>query len=292
MYKVQIQPDETVTLANGSIKYPLVTLKDEYGGVSHIIKDDGCYVLMNDNKFTHHWYLEAAHALKNLIINDVIKESRIYNPVELTKIDKQKIANNFRKYKLAYNTKPDGSRDKPVIFTYTTYRLPTDEELEEFKLFPNLIAKDIVNGFYYTIVGKSIENQEHTKMVKDSIKLLINKYPDNEEYQQAYYSLLNDSEKFTYDVIESRKPNGKKSKPVIFTYTTYRLPTDEELDEFKLFPNLTAKDIIDGFGYTIIGRGFNSKENEKKIEDSIKLLLKKYPDNKEYQQAYYSLSGK
>jgi len=72
MYKVQEKPDGMARLINGSEVKPLVTLKDEYGGVSHIIMDDGCYVLINGNKdrrfgMVKHWYYEAAIALRDLL---------------------------------------------------------------------------------------------------------------------------------------------------------------------------------------------------------------------------------
>jgi len=71
MYKLQDVPDSNVTLKNGSIATPVATLKDEYGGVSHIIEDDHCYVLVNgsyDRGFgtVKHWYTEAVNAIKTL----------------------------------------------------------------------------------------------------------------------------------------------------------------------------------------------------------------------------------
>ena len=73
MYKQQEVPDEEVVLENGSTSKPIVTLKDEYGGISHIILDDHCYVLVNgsqDRGFStvKHWYGEAVEALKTLPI--------------------------------------------------------------------------------------------------------------------------------------------------------------------------------------------------------------------------------
>ena len=56
---------------NGEIVTPIATLADEHGGMSHIIEDDHCYVLINGGithnfKMTHHWYPEAVDALKTL----------------------------------------------------------------------------------------------------------------------------------------------------------------------------------------------------------------------------------
>jgi len=72
MYIVQEKPDKTAKLSTGSIVTPLVTLKDEHGGVSHIIMDDHCYVLINGGKdqyfnMVKYWYNEAAIALSELV---------------------------------------------------------------------------------------------------------------------------------------------------------------------------------------------------------------------------------
>lgn len=71
MYVLQEKPDGTVTLEGGSVCTPLATLKDEYGGVSHIIEDDHCYILVNGGgghafNMVCHWYPEAVDALKTL----------------------------------------------------------------------------------------------------------------------------------------------------------------------------------------------------------------------------------
>lgn len=79
MYQVQPKPDKEAMLYNGSKVTPLVTLKDEYGGISHIIEDDHCYVLINKTTklgrfensplvfaMVNHWYTEAVEALKKL----------------------------------------------------------------------------------------------------------------------------------------------------------------------------------------------------------------------------------
>ena len=70
MYVLQDKPDNSAVLGNGSTVDPIATLKDEFGGVSHIIRDDHCYVLINgaeDRPFqmVAHWYSEAAEALKS-----------------------------------------------------------------------------------------------------------------------------------------------------------------------------------------------------------------------------------
>jgi len=71
MYVLQSEPDEGIVLRNGGAAKPLATLKDEYGGISHIIKDDQCYMLVNGSEekgfiAVKHWYHEAVEALKSL----------------------------------------------------------------------------------------------------------------------------------------------------------------------------------------------------------------------------------
>ncbi len=78
MYKLQEKPDNKAMMDNGCEIKPLATLKDEYGGISHIIEDDHCYVLVNGSKdrpfgMTHHWYKEATEALANLLDAEVIQ---------------------------------------------------------------------------------------------------------------------------------------------------------------------------------------------------------------------------
>ena len=79
MYKVQNKPDSNVRLVSGGKVEPLVTLKDEYDSVSHIIEDDGCYVLINGSLerlfvMVKHWYPEAANALVAIIKSSNAKE--------------------------------------------------------------------------------------------------------------------------------------------------------------------------------------------------------------------------
>ena len=81
MYVLQDKPDTSAVLGNGSTVDPIATLKDEFGGVSHIIRDDHCYVLINgaeDRPFemVSHWYAEAAAALKSFgpaSVDEVLK---------------------------------------------------------------------------------------------------------------------------------------------------------------------------------------------------------------------------
>ena len=72
--------------------------------------------------------------------------------------------------------------------------------------------------------------------------------------------------------------------PTIFKKTIYKLPTQAQLEEFEAF-QLESEDIVNGFGYTIIGRGMKSEANSRMIISSISMLCDKYPDNKEYKIA-------
>lgn len=70
-YEIQENPDEIAYIVHGTRITPLATLKDEYGGVSHIINDDNCYVLVNGSRgenfsMVYHWYPEAVDAMKSL----------------------------------------------------------------------------------------------------------------------------------------------------------------------------------------------------------------------------------
>ena len=71
MYQLQDTPDVRVMLRSGSVHAPVATLKDEYGGVSHVIEDDHCYVLVNGTEeggfaAVKHWYPEAVEAMRTL----------------------------------------------------------------------------------------------------------------------------------------------------------------------------------------------------------------------------------
>jgi len=67
-----------------------------------------------------------------------------------------------------------------------------------------------------------------------------------------------------------------KNLPKMFQRTHYRLPNDEDLEDIDKH-NLTADEIVNGFYYTIVGKGMESKDNVDKIIEAIKLLIKKYP---------------
>lgn len=64
--------------------------------------------------------------------------------------------------------------------------------------------------------------------------------------------------------------------PEIFTFTAYRLPTLEELDEIHNC-NLTADEVHDGFCYTLIGRGMLSQKIKEDIIVATQMLCDRHP---------------
>lgn len=75
-----------------------------------------------------------------------------------------------------------------------------------------------------------------------------------------------------------------KQLPDMFSSTYYRLPTQEDLENINKF-DLSVEDIINGFSYTIIGRGMNNESNKEKIKQSLTMLSEKYPKNQKYKKA-------
>jgi len=75
-----------------------------------------------------------------------------------------------------------------------------------------------------------------------------------------------------------------KQNPKFFSYTHYKLPNEEELKDINNY-GLSSNEILNGFKYSIVGRGVMSKDNKIKIIESIKMLCNLYPDNTEYKKA-------
>ena len=71
----------------------------------------------------------------------------------------------------------------PNMFYSTKYRLPTDEDLVEIDSC-NLSAKEIVNGFSYTIIGKGLRSAENTRLITKSLEMLHAMFP-NPKYKKA-----------------------------------------------------------------------------------------------------------
>lgn len=81
------------------------------------------------------------------------------------------------------------------------------------------------------------------------------------------------------------------SKPKLFTYTAYRLPNKEDLIDIDNC-KLTSDEIIEGFGYTIVGRGILGSKQRKDIIQSIQMLVDMFPTNKEYKKALETVKQK
>lgn len=75
-----------------------------------------------------------------------------------------------------------------------------------------------------------------------------------------------------------------KHKPEIFKRTIYRDPTKEELEDVNS-KKLSAKDILSGFSYTMVGRGMLFQKQKDQIVNAITLLTDLFPENKEYKEA-------
>lgn len=70
MYQ-QIETESAIIMESNSIVTPVASLRDECGGICHIIVDDGCYVLCIENedgfcKPTSHIFKEAFKILRTL----------------------------------------------------------------------------------------------------------------------------------------------------------------------------------------------------------------------------------
>jgi len=81
---------------------------------------------------------------------------------------------------------------KPEIFSHTIYRLPTQNELQEFENY-DLSSEDIIKGFSYTIIGRGIKSNNHIQMIIESIKMLCDKFPNNEIYKEALSKIKKDN---------------------------------------------------------------------------------------------------
>lgn len=71
----------------------------------------------------------------------------------------------------------------------------------------------------------------------------------------------------------------------VFTHTIYRIPTVDELKEFQNHPELTPKEILNEFGYTLIGRGILDSRIKSQIIESITNLCELFPEDKRYKEA-------
>jgi hypothetical protein len=120
------------------------------------------------------------------------------------------------------------------------------------------------------------------KLVNDKRAKSINKRNEMEIVSQKRQPVAS-SKKETID------EDKNWHKPEFFSRTFYSEPTDEQLKDINL-SGLSTKDIINGFGYSIIGRGVFGKEPKDTIIKSIERLCNMYPDNEYYKKVleYYN----
>lgn len=93
----------------------------------------------------------------------------------------------------------------------------------------------------------------------------------------------------TINLIQSTLSNYD-NKPSYFNMTHYKLPTKEQIKQFQNYPNLTAKQIQRGIGYTIVGRGLSTNKTKQLELEACQLLIDSYPDRQQYKQAYKLLN--
>jgi hypothetical protein len=143
---------------------------------------------------------------------------------------------------------------------------------------------DNINESRKPIIKKTNEELEKIEIINRLSENWSNKL--NIDYlvpkSLKFYSLEELKEIEKIYISESVEENMEDVKlPKIFTYTKYDLPSVEDLKEIDEC-HLNTEQIINGFGYTIIGRGIKTLEKERKIYDSVKMLSEYFPENMEY----------
>ncbi len=173
------------------------------------------------------------------------------------------------------------------------YNLPLTEQLKTYRAlfmkFPNTQTFDEYHPHMtiaYVLPGKG---EKYKRSLREPFKIKFTKavyswHSDSDDPDKLSRKVVN-LEKDKKENKSLVKESQEKIKPSIFSKTIYRIPTEEELEEVHKF-NLSADEIIQGLGYTIIGRGIRSQENKEKIIQSAKLLYGLYPNNKTYEEVY------
>lgn len=80
------------------------------------------------------------------------------------------------------------------------------------------------------------------------------------------------------------------SRPSYFSRTHYALPTKEQIQQFSNFPDLSAKEICMGIGYTIVGKGMSTGKTKSQELEVCQLLIDAYPERQQFKDAYQMLS--
>jgi hypothetical protein len=144
-----------------------------------------------------------------------------------------------------------------------------DDQQLEYKLSQGVVIDNqIINLYFYKNMGFKCNNS----MVERHGNLPICNYIEKK---------LNE----TYKLPSSVKDSKRVEFPYIFDRTLYRVPTNEELKEFERYPELTPKQIVNEFTYTIIGKGILGFENRSQIVESIQNLTELYPEDTRYVEA-------
>ena len=110
---------------------------------------------------------------KSISFGDVIKSGYPYPDLKIFIKNKKSVSSNLSQFHKE-------AKKKPSIFTHTIYRLPTKDELIEVDSY-NLSPDEIVNGFFYTIVGRGILRRDNKNMIIESIKALYKMFPGKYE---------------------------------------------------------------------------------------------------------------
>lgn len=168
-----------------------------------------------------------------------------------------------------------------LLFEEITKKEKEDITLEIIKEMKKDIEKLVEVEVLKQLNGN--KNSKSTKAVKEIVsKSMVN----------LFRTLFNRSSMWSNTLEENNKvglnenDNKDAIKPKIFQQTIYRMPTTDELIELNThINNLTPQDIYNGFGYTMIGRGIKNDKNKKQIVDSIKELIKMFPDENKYKEA-------
>ena len=124
---------------------------------------------------------------------------------------------------------------QPTIFTFTKYALPTTLELEDINKY-GLSAKDVLNGFYYTMVGKGLLNIENKNLIIKSINMLCEKYPNNAEYKKAVRLAEKLTTQNTSYIIEKnilKKKENNMEFTILDNGNLQITATEEERDEMQ-----------------------------------------------------------
>lgn len=170
----------------------------------------------------------------------------------------------------------------PKIFSYTAYRLPTEDELKEIDSC-NLNAEEINKGFGYTIIGKGMADNKNKKMIIDAISKLCSMYPENEEYKKA---LANAKEMKGRFITESNKPLIKRlireNIGLFDTHSTNPTSTFHILDHKVRVGTVVIGQINKNFGkdtMEILSIYFNKDVNHLEIgKRTLLAIFEKYPD--------------